>query len=177
MSLPAQYKWLEQEGAPKMLVEFLKIYGVVEAPGDNNDNPIITGWAKEIGVDKDYKHDLTPWCGLAVGVLAKRAGKDIPSSPLWALSWANFGSKAPEPMLGDVLVFKRTGGGHVGLYIGEDDQAYHVGAGNQGDKVSIARIEKSRLYAARRPVYSIGQPVNVRKVILKATGELSTNEQ
>ncbi len=37
-------------------------------------------------------------------------------------------------------------------------------------------MAKNRLYAARRPDYT-NQPSNVRKVIVSAKGDLSTNEQ
>jgi cell wall-associated NlpC family hydrolase len=37
-------------------------------------------------------------------------------------------------MLGDVLVFRRGGGGHVALYVGEDEEAFHVLGGNQADR-------------------------------------------
>lgn len=174
MALPAQYAWLSAETGPKMLVEALKLYGTLEAPG-SKDNPVILGWASEIGQGKTYSHDSIPWCGLFIGVVARRAGKDVVSSPLWALSWADFGKPAGQPMLGDVLTFKRNGGGHVALYVGEDSSAYHCLGGNQSDKVCITRIAKSRLYKARRPIYN-EQPKNVRKVILAATGKLSTNE-
>ena len=42
-------------------------------------------------------------------------GKEVPAHPLWALSWSAFGAKSPAAALGDVLVFVRSGGGHVGL--------------------------------------------------------------
>jgi hypothetical protein len=78
-------------------------------------------------------------------------------------------------MLGDILTFKRNAGGHVGFYVGEDATAYHVLGGNQSNQVSVSRIAKSRLYQARRPEYK-SQPLNIRKVQLGSTGELSTNE-
>jgi len=175
--LPSKYQWLAKEGAPRMLVEALELYGTLETSGKKN-NPTILAWAKEVGKDIQsvYTADSIPWCGLFMAVVAKRADKEWPKSPLWALSWATFGKKVPEPMLGDVLVFTRQGGGHVGIYVGEDDTAYHVLGGNQSDKVSIARIAKSRLYTTRRPIYAIGQPLNVRKVILTSDGSMSTNE-
>jgi uncharacterized protein (TIGR02594 family) len=172
--LPAQYSWLSKETGPKMLIEALKLFGTVEGPG-TADNPTILAWAAEIGQGQTYSHDSIPWCGLFIGLVAKRAGKDIASSPLWALSWADFGKPAPVPMLGDVLTFKRTGGGHVALYVGEDATAYHALGGNQSDQVCIIRIAKSRLYKARRPFYTV-QPANVRPIILAATGKLSNNE-
>jgi uncharacterized protein (TIGR02594 family) len=174
--LPSRYGWLAREGGPKMIVEALKLFGTMEKPGSAN-NPIIVAWAKEVGseVADVYKADSIPWCGLFMAVVAKRAGKEIPKHPLWALSWSAFGAKTDAPALGDVLVFTRSGGGHVGLYVGEDASAFHVLGGNQSDSVCIARIAKARLYAARRPLYRV-QPANVRSIRLEATGALSLNE-
>jgi uncharacterized protein (TIGR02594 family) len=97
-----------------------------------------------------------------MAVVAERAGKEIPKHPLWALSWSAFGAKpaldrdrgSPAAALGDVLVFVRNGGGHVGLYVGEDASAFHLLGGNQSDRVCITRLAKSRLYA-RGAVLSI----------------------
>jgi uncharacterized protein (TIGR02594 family) len=174
MSPPAQYMWLSKEPGPKMLVEALKLFGTVEAAG-SKDNPTILAWAAEIGLAKTYSHDSIPWCGLFIGLVAKRSGKKVVDSPLWALSWADFGKPSPAPALGDVLTFKRDGGGHVALYVGEDASAYHCLGGNQSDKVCITRILKSRFYRARRPAYNV-QPTNVRKIVLAANGKLSSNE-
>jgi cell wall-associated NlpC family hydrolase len=80
-------------------------------------------------------------------------------------------------MLGDVLTFKREGGGHVGIYIGEDTTHFHVLGGNQGNAVSVSRIAKTRLFKARRTPWKIAQPSNVRKIILEGKGNVSTNEK
>lgn len=174
MKLPKEYEWLTNEPGPKMLLEFLKIYGVTEVPGAA-DNPVILQWAKETG-QKDYKHDATAWCGLAMAVVATRAGKELPPGPLWALNWALFGTKVTGgAKLGDVLVFKRAGGGHVGLYVGEDDQSYHVGGGNQSDTTNIVRKSKDRIYAIRRPIH-VNQPPNVRVVYLSPDGAIDNRE-
>jgi uncharacterized protein (TIGR02594 family) len=174
--LPSRYAWLAREPGPKMIVEALKLFGTMEKPGSAN-NPTIVAWAREVGgeVADVYKADSIPWCGLFMAVVAKRAGKEPPKHPLWALSWSAFGAKTDMPALGDVLVFTRSGGGHVGLYVGEDASAYHVLGGNQSDSVCITRIAKARLYAARRPLYRV-EPANVRPIRLEATGALSLNE-
>jgi uncharacterized protein (TIGR02594 family) len=173
--LPEKYKWLLNEPGPQMLVEALKLYGTKEMIGAG-DNPEILAWAKETGLHKVYSNDSIPWCGLFMAVVAKRADKEIPKDPLWARNWAKFGQNVSEPGLGDVLVFQRGGGGHVGLYVGQDETAYHVLGGNQSDGVTITRIAKSRCIATRRPEWKIAQPENVRKIVLEADGELSTNE-
>ncbi|MFN7178384.1 TIGR02594 family protein [Hyphomonas sp.] len=176
--LPREYHWLAAEPAPRMLLEGLKTFGTLEGPGAE-DHPVIMGWAKEVGVPKIeqvFTADSVPWCGLWMAVIAKRAGKPVNPNALWARSWLNWGSAVAEPKLGDVLVFRRGNtSGHVGLYVGEDDGAFHVLGGNQGDKVSIVRIARSRLLGARNH-YAIGQPPNCRRVFLKTTGTLSTNE-
>lgn len=176
--IPAQYQWLLAEGAPRMLVEALKLYGTKEIYGTKH-NPEILSWAKELGIEKIYTADETPWCSLAHAVIAKRAGKVVPLKGydlLRALRWVIFGDSIKEPMLGDTLIFKRDGGGHVGIYVGEDKDAYHVLGGNQSDMYCIVRIAKNRLYEARRPHYN-NQPANVRKVFLSQYGQLSKNER
>lgn len=178
MTLPANYAWLADEGAPRMLVEALKLYGTIELPGDR-DSPTILGWAKEIGIaGNGYTHDSIPWCGLFMAVVATRAGKTPPKNPLWALNWAGFGTgqSLAGGMLGDVLTFKRPGGGHVALYVGEDPVAFHVIGGNQSDAVTITREPRTRLHSVARPTWQIAQPANVRKIRLSPAGALSTNE-
>lgn len=182
MNLPDNYKWLAQEKGPLMLKRALELFNVSETLGAKN-NPIIINWAKEVGgkVENVYKADEIPWCGLFMAIIAKRSSKQLPTDPLWALNWGAFGKYVSIPMLGDVLVFVRkttsgTTAGHVGLYIGEDKDYFHVLGGNQADKVCITRIDKKRLYTCRRPNYNI-QPKNVRKIVLNATGIITTNEQ
>jgi uncharacterized protein (TIGR02594 family) len=175
MSIPNQYRWILNEPGPKMITEALRLFGVKEQPG-TGDNPEILSWAKETGLMRVYSSDSIPWCGLFMAVVAKRANKSFPDSPLWALNWRSFGVASPQPGLGDVLVFKRDGGGHVGLYVGEDSYAYHVLGGNQSDEVCFTRILKIRMVAVRRPVWQIAQPANIRRIILSPRGVLSTNE-
>lgn len=176
-TLPPAYRWLTSLAqSPRMIDEALRLYGIAEVPGAAN-NPSIMAWAKELGGDvaRQYGADSVPWCGLFAGIVAKRAGKPLPVTPLWALSWATFGVDSPSPGLGDILVFKRAGGGHVGFYVAEDATTFHVLGGNQGDKVSIIRIARDRLYASRRPAYNT-QPSSVRPYRLAAGGQISTNE-
>lgn len=182
-ALPQKYAWLGLEPGPKMLVEALADYGTHEVVG-HGSNPKIIAWREEIatispvkaaGV-KDYTDDDIAWCGLAMAHWAHQAGKEFPDRPLWARNWSGFGVKADVPKLGDILVFAREGGGgHVGLCVGTDDDAYHVLGGNTSNAVSIARLSKARLLSARRPDYHITPP-NVRVIHMGADGPLSENE-
>jgi uncharacterized protein (TIGR02594 family) len=184
-TVPPAYAWVavsvyENAGHPRMVNEALKEYGVREAPG-GADNSEIVAWAREVGLAQIYVHDSEAWCGLFMAVCAKRAGKQAPHSPLWALSWADFGRKSPEPSFGDVLVFRRTDGhghtlgGHVALYVGEDQEAFHCLGGNQGNAVSIVRVSKDRIAAVRRPAYTT-TPLNAVPMHLDAHGALSVDE-
>jgi hypothetical protein len=168
------YDWLKEEKSPKILVEAVKHIGVKEIVGKQH-NPKIMQWAEDLGVSW-YTNDEIPWCGLFVAHCAKSAGVQVVKSPLRALSWAEYGTAVDDPMLGDILTFKRDGGGHVGIYVGEDDDHYHVLGGNQSNSVNVTRIVKSRLYKARRTAWKVAQPSNVRKVYLEAKGTVSTNE-
>jgi uncharacterized protein (TIGR02594 family) len=174
MAATGTYKWLNKEASPLILAEAIKHYGISEIVGAGS-NPMIMEWAKEVGVEKTYKDDDIPWCGLFIGLVVKRTGRAIPNNPLWALNWGAWGVAAAIPMLGDILVFKRNGGGHVGIYVGEDSFAYHVLGGNQKNQVNITRIDKKRLLRARRPPY-VNMPSNVRRVFLLPEGDVSSNE-
>lgn len=174
--LPAAYRWLDDVvEVPRTIVEGLQLLGVRETPGGASD-PVILSWAEEIGVADVYNRDEIPWCGLFAGVVVKRAGWSVVPGPLWARNWTRFGGPSAVPGLGDVLAFSRGTGGHVGFYVAEDPVAYHVLGGNQGDAVSITRIEKGRLIAARRPVWRVRQPAGVRPYVVAADGVLSIDE-
>ena len=173
--LPPSYRWLARlEPLPRMVAAALAELGVRETTGPGNTARILQ-WARETGLEAGYTSDAIPWCGLFMAHVARVAGREIPPSPLWALSWARFGVEGGQPELGDVLVFQRPGGGHVGLYIGEDSRCYHVLGGNQGDRVGITRIARERLYAVRQPPY-VNKPRSAATYLLAATGEVSSNE-
>lgn len=176
-NLPKQYAWLAAVAElPKTIQQGVALLGTVETPGTGN-NPVIMAWVRELGISwlpEVYTSDAVPWCGLAAGIVAKRAGKAIFPNLLQALAWAAWGvgvAKAAAS-LGDCLIFVRKGGGHVGWYVGEDSTHYHVLGGNQSDCYSIARLPKSMLYAVRRPVYS-KQPASVRPYKLAGTGTVA----
>ncbi len=123
-----------------------------------------------------YSADKVPWCGLFAAFVMLEASRPVVDGPLWALNWSKWGKDGGQPELGDLLTFTRDGGGHVAFYIAEDREGfYHILGGNQGDKVSIMRIEKKRMHACRQPAYT-EKPASVRPVIVAATGVVSRNE-
>ena len=163
-------------GSPKVIAEAMRYFGINEIKGKAN-NQTIMSWAKDVGVEKTYTSDEVAWCGLFVAKVVLKAGFQSVKNPLWALNWVNFGTKQTIAMLGDVLVFKRDGGGHVGFYIAEDKNYYHVIGGNQSDSVSVTRIAKNRCVGIRRCAWKISQPKEVRQYFVEASGVISTNEK
>jgi uncharacterized protein (TIGR02594 family) len=172
------YSYLNNEDSPQILVQAKLLLGTKEIIGNIHSN-IIMGWAKDLGLEKIYTSDEIAWCGLFMAQVCKRAGVETnltPKESLWALNWSKFGTKQSVAMLGDILTFKRNGGGHVGMYVGEDDVCYHILGGNQSNMVSITRIEKIRLNSIRRTNWKLKQPSNVRIIKVKNNGVISKNE-
>jgi hypothetical protein len=106
-----------------------------------------------------------------MAILAKRSGNEIVKDPLWALNWGTFGIFANQPMLGDVLAFVRQTAdgkkaGHVALYIGEDDKAYHTLGGNQSDCIlRYPHGQDSTTYTSKK-AQLYNPPPNLRKIFL-----------
>ncbi|MCC7304776.1 MAG: TIGR02594 family protein [Alphaproteobacteria bacterium] len=165
--VPSEYGYLLEKPGPRVIKEALEEFGTIEIPGLGS-NPVILAWAAEVGGWQKnlFTSDEVPWCGLFAAVCVKRAGFKPPGGWQRALAWASFGTEVKEPMLGDVLVFNRQGGGHVGFYVAEDENYYHVLGGNQSDQVCIRKFLKTKLYAARRCKWKFWQPPSVRKIPL-----------
>jgi uncharacterized protein (TIGR02594 family) len=172
------YDYLKKVISPQILVKALELIGTKEIIGTIHSD-VIMGWAKDLKIDKIYTSDEIAWCGLFIAIVCKKAGVEAgitPKEALWALNWNKFGTKQTNAMLGDILTFKRNGGGHVGIYVGEDKTCYHVLGGNQSNMVCITRIEKTRCAGIRRTAWRIAQPENVKEVLLTESGFISKNE-
>lgn len=150
--------------------------GVREIPGAKH-SPTIMGWIKSLGPKKlgiNVTDDETAWCGTFAAQVMDKAGLPTPPIAVRASAWGSYGRKLLGPRYGCILVFTRSGGGHVGFYVGEDRDCYHVLGGNQGNAVSIARIIKGRLTEMRWPP---GPPLPPAKPIyLTPNGRPSENE-
>jgi len=126
--------------------------GLKEIPGARS-NETIMEWADNLGgwIDEYYTNDDIPWCGLFVAECMRANNIDFKiKNPLSARAWANFGEYT-EPKFGAVMVFSRRGGGHVGFYVSEDNDAFHILGGNQSNKVNVAKVSKGRFLEARWP--------------------------
>lgn len=178
--LPKKYQWLNEIGIlPKLIAEGLKYYGIKEITGEKN-NPEILKMAEALGVEKIYTNDEISWCAVFICYLCLQTGKPMPFKEYEILRAASF-TKWGNPVVrgseqfGDILVFTRPGGGHVGLLIAESKDTFHVLGGNQSNAVTITEISKYRLSAARR-YYATKAPESVKMYILDSSGKVSTNE-
>lgn len=123
--------------------------GVAEVPGAGTSS-VIAGWLRRLKAW--WTDDETPWCGVYVGECLSSTGYDIPKYYMRALAWAEWGRALDVPRAGCVVVFSRTGGGHVGFVVGTTpDGMLMVLGGNQANKVSIAPFDPSRVVAYRWP--------------------------
>lgn len=146
--------------------------GVAEIPGKESA-PIITRWLKELGAW--WTDDATPWCGVFVAACLSDVGLPKPKHWYRARAYLDYGTALTMPVMGAIVVFERTGGGHVGFTVGRNERgALMVLGGNQGDRVSIAAFDPSRVLGYRWP---IGAPYSSRPLDRYAgTYRLSVNE-
>lgn len=175
---PMNWEWLLHEPGPLILVEGLKHYGIMEHPGKGSFANF-DSWATELHVASVMTDDAVPWCGLFMGIIAKRAGWEefIPDACYRARNWLLFGNSVDQAALGDILVFSRAGGNHVALYVGETKTHYAVLGGNQSNMVNIMLIEKERLVGAQRCPWRRLQPPNVRRVFVTEDGLLISTDE
>lgn len=181
-NLPTKYQWLNTVGLlPRTIQEALKFYGETEIPGARN-NPKIMAMVAEInakypGRVKGYVNDDIAWCSLFATYVLMKAGKAIVKvNPLWSRNYTTYATESEAPSLGDVLVFSRGSGGHIGFYVGEDSTCFHVLGGNQANSVNITRINKNRLLSCRKPGMTV-PPKSRKPYRLAASGAVSTNER
>lgn len=165
--------FLRMTDRPSWLATAIKLVGTREAAGPA-DNPTIIAWARQTpSLGMDYNHDSIAWCGLFAAYCVSQAGLTPPPVAVRAKAWATWGIPAPSLVPGAVLVFERPGGGRVGFYVGEDSDYFHVLGGNQGDAVSIVKIDKTRCIAKRWPA---GVPVIQSPPIASLGLSVSKNE-
>lgn len=139
--------------------------GLAEVPGPKSAAKIMA-MAREVAksdrrldwIAGFYEDDDIPWCGLAVAWACVRAGiAPVLPNPLSARAWAQWGTALAAPVPGAILVFARVGGGHVGIYEGENAANYLVLGGNQSNRIGRDPIRKSRLLCD-----GAGRPIGIR---------------
>lgn len=134
-----------------LLIEMLKMYGIREIPGKNNNKQIVSMFA-DIGFDY-VKDDETSWCSAALNYFCKKLGYER-SGALDARSWLKMPIKVLQPSLGDIVILWRESPsswkGHVGLFISQDINNVFVLGGNQQDSISIMPFSRDRVLGYRQ---------------------------
>ncbi len=127
--------------------------GVKEIPGED-DNARILNYAKESGIS-GISDDETPWCSIFTNWVAYKLGLERTDKPN-ARSWVNVGESISAPSPGDVVVFWRESRtswkGHVAFFLGYSSdlsKVFCIG-GNQGNAVSVASYDSSKVLQFRR---------------------------
>lgn len=119
---------------------------------ENAQNAALREYMANGGVNLDPA--VTAWCAGAANAAIQAAGGKGTGSNM-ARSFLDYGQPVTDPQKGDIAVFSRgdpnSGQGHVGFFDGYNpDGTIRVLGGNQGDKVSIASYDPSRLLGFRR---------------------------
>jgi uncharacterized protein (TIGR02594 family) len=131
------------------IAEGRKFIGLREIPGPKHEPEILQMWRdiKRSGI----KDDETPWCAAYAGAMLERVG--IRSTRFeGARSYLEWGEKLEQPIYGCVVVFTRTGGGHVGFVVGKTESgSLLVLGGNQSDAVNIKAFSTDRVTGYRWP--------------------------
>lgn len=85
-----------------------------------------------------------PWCAGFVSYCAKQSGMHIPYT-LRAKDYLKLGTKTNNPKAGDLIVFSRKGGGHVGIIEKVTATTITTIEGNVGDyPAKVKRINYKR---------------------------------
>lgn len=132
------------------LDEARKYIGLKEIQGERHE-PKILQWWKAIR-RSGIKSDEVPWCAAFVGGCLEAVGI-VSSRYESAKSYLTWGQELAAPVYGCIVVFERSGGGHVGFVVGEDSTGGRlmVLGGNQHDMVSIAPFDRTRVAGYRWP--------------------------
>lgn len=127
----------------------LEHIGTKEIKGPKHSSTIV-GWLNRLGAWWDS--DEVPWCGVYVAAVMALSGIPYPRLYMRAKEWLSWGKKISVPVYGCVVVFGRTGGGHVGFVVGLDKSGnLLVLGGNQNDEVNVRAFPVSRVLGYRIP--------------------------
>lgn len=135
------------DGLP-WLTEAFEHLGLKEVPGSKHNPAVVDFWRR--GKAGDYTSDETAWCAAFVSACLEDAGVRSARTG-WALSYLNWGTRV-SAAVGAVVVFERTGGGHVGFVVGRTrNNELVVLGGNQSNAVNKAAFPVGRARGYRWP--------------------------
>ena len=124
-----------------------------------------------------------PWCGAFVqtAILLAMGDEPMVENPYLAANWTKFGNHV-SPRYGAIMSFWRgspsSWKGHVGFYVGETADHYHILGGNQSNAVTKTFIAKNRLRkkGSRWPSTGLSSTTASRVFVDRNGAPVSTNE-
>ncbi|TPM17584.1 hypothetical protein [Mesorhizobium sp. B2-3-5] len=125
----------------------------------------IRGYFQSIGQPLADGAAIPPWCGAFAGFCVNTANPAllgaIKGNPLSAGSWQSFGNESvplgdPNPPRGAVVVLSpdknSSSASHVGFfsrYLGSDNEQVELLGGNQSDRVTLTKLDRSKIIVIR----------------------------
>lgn len=157
--------------------------GTQEIAGAKHSPVVVAMWelAFQATNQKQWiRDDETAWCGAFTAYCMARAnlGKHIPKDFYRAKAWAEVGTALNKPAYGCIVVFNRSGGGHVGIVVGKDAKGnIMVLGGNQSNAVNIKPFAVDRVLAYRWcGTQKTPWASRYDLPLLSSNGKVSTNE-
>ena len=134
----------------KLLQLAEKEIGIKEIKG-KRENPRIRTYHKHSTIENDKEmSENVPWCSSFICFLVERAGLQSTDNKM-ARSWErmDFKKTTKHPLPGDIVTFwrksKRSGFGHVGMYLKRTKNYVYILGGNQSDAVNIKRFSRAKM--------------------------------
>lgn len=128
----------------------VKVANTMMGLHEKADRATIAAFIKK-STGRSVDPSVTPWCAAFVDAVLQSTGNGGMNSN-WARDFLKYGTATTEPSKGDIVVFKRGNGGHVGFYMGKDEDGnIKVLGGNQSNSVSVASYNASDLLGYRKP--------------------------
>lgn len=157
--------------------------GTYEITGAKHNPVIVAMWTLAFEATKQkqwIRDDETAWCGgFAAYSLAKaNLANHIPKDFYRAKAWCESGTALNKPAYGCIVVFARSGGGHVGIVVGKDQKGnLMVLGGNQANAVNIKPFNPDRVMAYRWcGTQRLPTASRYNLPTLNSDGKVSTNE-
>lgn len=161
---------------PRWLTRARRNLGVRETPGPVS-TPSILKYRLMAKVLLKGDDGAVPWCAIFVNAMLEAVGIKGSRSGM-ARSFSSWGRWVPADAipLGAIVVLSSNRGpasGHVGFAVGISSTHVWLLGGNQGDAVSIAPFQRSRIVAVRWPAGEPDGSVLSTKIAKVVGGEVS----
>lgn len=94
----------------------------------------------------------TPWCGLFMTAVVRKAGRHPPAASGFARSWSRYGKQVRRSAAraGDIVVIRTRRGYHVGVLVSIQGSTVKLLGGNQSNRVQVSQYRTRSIVSIRR---------------------------